>query len=461
MSSPAHDYAAVHADHFRAELHDLLRIPSISTLPERAPDVIHAAEWVAESMRRVGIEHVALMPTAGHPVVYGDWLHAGPGAPTVLIYGHYDVQPADIEDGWTHPPFKPIERDGRIFARGAVDDKGQVFIHIKAIESIMQTRGSLPANVKFVIEGEEEIGSPNLPAFVRQHKDLLRADVCLISDTGIISIDQPSIVYALRGLVGMDIIVRGPARDLHSGSYGGAVHNPIQALTEILAQLHNPDGSISVPGFYDDVLPLTDDERRTLKDTAMSSDQLIKETGVSRPWGEPDYEINERIGARPTLEINGIGGGFQGKGVKTVLPAQAMAKITCRLVAHQVPARIIQCITDYIQRLAPDSVTVEINPLPGDGAPVLVALDNPAIQTAVKAYEKVWGKKVVFQRGGGTLPIVPVLQHELNLPVVLMGFGLPGDGAHGPDESFNIQMFHRGIDTIIHFLQDIPTALTV
>lgn len=461
MTSQAHDYASTHADRFRAELHNLLRIPSISTLPERAPDVIRAAQWVADALRRVGIEHVVLMPTAGHPVVYGDWLHAGPTAPTLLIYGHYDVQPADIEDGWAHPPFEPIERDGRIYARGAVDDKGQVFIHIKAIESIMQTRGSLPVNIKFFIEGEEEIGSPNLPAFVRQHKDLLQADICLISDTGILSIDQPSIVYALRGLVGMDVIVHGPARDLHSGSYGGAVHNPIQALTEILAQLHAADGRVNVPGFYDDVLVLSPGERAALKHTAMSPDRLIEETGVLRPWGEPDYEINERIGARPTLEINGIGGGFQGEGVKTVLPAQAMAKITCRLVAHQNPARIIQCVTDHIKHLTPDTVTVEVRPLPGDGAPVLVPLDNPAIQTAVSAYEKVWGKKIVFQRGGGTLPILPHLQHHLNLPVVLMGFGLPGDGAHGPNESFNIQMFHRGIETIIHYLQDIPAAMTV
>ncbi|MBC7871667.1 MAG: dipeptidase, partial [Chitinophagaceae bacterium] len=352
MTTP-HEYAKSHAQDFRAQLHDLLRIPSVSTLPQRTDDVRRTAEWLAADMRRVGIQNVEVMPTGGHPVVYGDWLGAGDSAQTVLIYGHYDVQPAEKSDGWIDDPFDPVERDGKIYARGASDDKGQAFIHVKAVESLLQTEGKLPVNVKFVIEGEEEIGSPNLVSFIIENRDKLKADVCVISDSGMLSPEQPSIVYALRGLTAMEIIVQGPNIDLHSGAYGGAVHNPVQALAEIVAKLHNEDGSIAVPGFYDDVLALSTEERAELKKTNWSDEEWQHITGVNRPWGEANFNIRERIGARPTLELNGIAGGFYGDGIKTVLPARALAKVTCRLVANQKPQRIFELVRDYVAQIAP------------------------------------------------------------------------------------------------------------
>lgn len=456
----AFEYANSNANTFRSQLHDLLRIPSVSTDPSRNDDVQQAAEWIAQNMRDAGIENVEIMPTGGHPVVYGDWLHAT-DAPTVLVYGHYDVQPAVKEDGWQSEPFTPEERDGFIYARGASDDKGQMFIHIKAVESLLETDGKLPVNIKFLLEGEEEIGSPNLPGFVEQNKDKLTADVCIISDTGMQSPDTPSIYYSLRGLVALEVHVQGPSTDLHSGGYGGAVHNPIQALTEILSALHNEDGSVAVPGFYDEVVALGQHERDELKKSAVSADVFQRVTGVPQIWGEPDYAINERIGARPTLEINGIGGGFQGDGVKTVLPAKAFAKITCRLVADQAPETIFERIRDYITQITPPTVNVEVTlSKTGMGHPVLVDIETPAMQAAIKAYEKGWGAKPIFLRGGGSIPIVADFRQILSVPVLLMGFGLNDDGAHGPNEHFNIEMFHKGIDTTIHFLNEISSALS-
>jgi acetylornithine deacetylase/succinyl-diaminopimelate desuccinylase-like protein len=452
--STAHDYARTHAEDFRRQLHDLLRIPSVSTLPERAGAVQEAAGWLAENMRRAGIQNVEILPTGGHPVVYGDWLQAGDDAPTVLIYGHYDVQPAEQSDGWDQDPFEPVERDGRIYARGASDDKGQLFTHVKAAEAYLQTAGRLPVNVKYMFEGEEEIGSPNLAAILRDQRDRFQADICVISDGAILTEDQPSIVYALRGLTAMEVVVQGPSSDLHSGIFGGAVHNPAQALAHILARLHNDDGSIAVPGFYDDVRPLGDDERAELKKTDFSEEEWRQMTGVIQPWGEAEYTIRERIGARPTLEINGIYCGFQGAGVKTVLPARAAAKITCRLVADQKPGRIYELIRDYIQQIAPPTVRVEVRQEKGSGDPALIETDTPAMQAAIAAYEKGWGKAPVFMREGGTLPIVADFQRELNAPVILMGFGLNTDGPHGPNEHFTISMFHKGIDTAIHFLEE-------
>ncbi|GAB4312480.1 MAG: dipeptidase [Phototrophicales bacterium] len=453
MSQP-HEYARENADQFRQQLHDLLRIPSVSTDPARAGAVQEAAEWLADNMRRAGIENVKVYPTAGHPIVYGDWLHAE-GAPTVLIYGHYDVQPADKADGWIDDPFNPIERDGKIYARGASDDKGQMFIHVKAVESILKTVGKLPVNVKYCIEGEEEVGSPNLPKFLKEHQDLLKADVCVISDSGILSKNQPSIVYALRGILALEVEVRGPAIDLHSGMYGGAVHNPVQALAEIIAQLHDQDGHVTVPGFYDDVLELTPEERAELKKTDYSEEEWIKMSGAPRAWGEPEFTIRERIGARPTLEINGMAGGFYGDGIKTVLPARAIAKITCRLVANQDPQHIFEAIRNYVMRITPPSVVAEVRQLKGSGHPVQVDIDTPAMQAAVRAYEKGWGKAPVFMREGGSIPIVADFQQTLKVPVVLMGYGLNTDGAHGPNEHFVIDMFHKGIDTAIHFLYEV------
>lgn len=453
MTSPF-DYAREHAGDFRAQLHDFLRIPSVSTLPERADAVKAAADWLAANMRAAGIQNVEILPTDGHPAVYGDWLDAGDDKPTVLVYGHYDVQPAEKGDGWTSDPFEPEERDGKLYARGASDDKGQMFAHVKAAESLLKTDGALPVNVKFLFEGEEEIGSPHLGDLLRTYRDRLSADVCVISDSGILSEDQPSIVYALRGLVALEIIVQGPGTDLHSGMFGGAVHNPVQALATILGKLHNDDGSVAVPGFYDDVLALTEDERAELAKTDFSDDQWNAMTGAPRPWGDPNFTIRERIGARPTLEINGMAGGFYGEGVKTVLPARALAKITCRLVADQKPEQVFACIRDYVGQIAPPTVRVEVRKLKGSGEPALVDIHTPAMQAAVRAYEKGWGRAPVFMREGGSIPIVVDFQKELGAPVVLMGFGLNTDGAHGPDEHFIVSMFHKGIDTIIHYLHE-------
>lgn len=454
MSQP-HDYARENADQFRQQLHDLLRIPSVSTDPERAGAVKEAAEWLADNMRRAGVENVQVFPVdGGHPVVYGDWLHAE-GAPTILIYGHYDVQPAEKSDGWTDEPFNPVERDGKIFARGSSDDKGQMFIHVKAVESILKTVGKLPVNVKYCIEGEEEVGSPNLPKFLKAQQEMLAADVCVISDSGILSKNQPSIVYALRGIMAAEIEVRGPAIDLHSGMYGGAVHNPVQALTEIVSKLHNEDGYITVPGFYDDVRDLTEEERAELKKTDYTEEEWTKMSGAPRAWGESAFTIRERIGARPTLEINGIAGGFYGDGIKTVLPARAIAKITCRLVADQDPQRIFNVIRDYVAKIAPPTITAEVRQLKGTGHPVQVDINTPAMQAAIAAYEKGWGKAPIFMREGGSIPIVADFRQILGTPVVLMGYGLNTDGAHGPNEHFVIDMFHKGIDTAIYFLYEI------
>jgi acetylornithine deacetylase/succinyl-diaminopimelate desuccinylase-like protein len=449
----AHDYARTHAERFCQQLFDLLRIPSISTDPERKGDIQRAAEWLADDLRRIGFERVEIKPTAGHPVVYAEWLGAGKGAPTVLVYGHYDVQPAETEAGWTSDPFEPVERGGKIYARGAADDKGQVFAQVKAAEALLAAGGA-PVNLKFLIEGEEEIGSPHLGAFVSANRDLLKADVCVISDTSILAIDRPSICYALRGLAYMEVEVFGPKQDLHSGGFGGIVHNPAQALAEIIAQLHHPDGSVAVPGFYDDVLPLSDEERAELAKSAAPEDYWREMTGVPAFWGEAAYALHERIGARPTLEVNGMVSGFYGEGSKTVLPARALAKISCRLVANQQPRRVFELVRDHIARITPPTVRSEVR-LIAEAHPARTDLNNPAMQAAMAAYEKGWGKRPLFERGGGTLPVMADIQRELNMPVVLMGFGLRSDGAHGPNEHFHVEMFHKGINTALYFFEEL------
>ena len=446
-----HEYARTHAPRFLDQLKDLLRIPSVSTLPERASDVRHAAEWVANDLRRIGLQAVEIISTPGHPVVYGEWLGAGPDAPTVLIYGHYDVQPAALEDGWTSDPFEPVERDGRLVARGASDDKGQMFAQVKAAEALLAAGGA-PVNLKLLIEGEEEIGTPHLGAVLAAQRERLRADVCVISDTGMHTPQQPAIVYGLRGMAYMEIEVWGPKQDLHSGGYGGIIYNPAQALAEIVAALHDAEGRVTVPGFYEDVLPLADDERAELARSAPPEGQWAQEAGVTRFWGEAGYALHERIGARPTLEVNGLAGGFAGAGAKTVLPARALAKISCRLVANQTPERVYHQVREYVARLTPPAVRSDVR-LIAQAYPALTRLDSPAVEAACLAYEQGWGQRPVFERGGGTLPIVADLQRELELPVVLMGFGLRSDGAHGPDESYSIEMFYRGIQTAIYFAE--------
>ncbi len=450
------DYANNNKNTFRQQLHELLKIPSISTDPQHKSAMDDATEWLVTEMKRVGLENVEIMPTAGHPSIYGDWLHAGDSAPTILVYGHYDVQPAVIEDGWTNDPFEPIERDGKIYARGASDDKGQAYIHIKVVESILQAEGKLPVNIKFLIEGEEEIGSPNLPALIKDHAQKLSADVCLISDTGMNDINQPLIVNGLRGLLALELEVHGPKNDMHSGATGGAVHNPLQALAEIIAKLHDDSGRVTVNGFYDDVYTLTDADRKEMAMTDVTPKEWKEHTGIPAVWGEPEYSIRERIGARPTLEINGLIGGFIGEGTKTVMPAKAMAKITCRLVPNQEPEKILTQIKDYVAEITPNTVKSEIRQVSGIGYPILIKTDSSAMQAAIRAYEKGWGATPIFIRGGGTLPILPDFQRELNdLPIILMGYGLTTDGAHGPDESLTIEMFHRGITTAIHFLYEV------
>ncbi len=450
----AHEYAAANASRFLDQLKDLLRIPSVSTDPDRKADMQRAAEWLADDLRRIGMPRVEIMPTAGHPVVYAEWLGAGETAPTILVYGHYDVQPAEIEAGWTSDPFEPIERDGFVYARGSSDDKGQVFAHVKAAEALLANGGQPPVNLKLLIEGEEEIGSPNLSSFVDKHREMLKADVCVISDGGMASMDQPSIVYALRGLVGMELEVWGPAQDLHSGQYGGTVHNPVQALAEIVAALHNPDGSVSVPGFYNDVLSLSDEERAELDKTPFLEADWRRATGAPQPWGEAQFKLHERVGARPTLEINGMAGGFYGVGFKTVLPGKALAKISCRLVANQNPHHIYELIRDYVKLITPPTVRSELRLLQA-GEAAFVDRHTPAMQAAITADEPGWGQPPVFAREGGSIPSVADFNHKLKLPVILMGFGLNDGGAHGPNEHFSVQLFQRGIQTAIFFYEAI------
>ena len=452
----AHEYAQANADRFRELYKELVRIPSISTLPDHAPDVQHAAGWLAHQMREAGFHsaEVIKMPEGRHPLVLGEWNGAGKDAPTVLIYCHYDVQPAVVEDGWVTPPFEPIEKDGRIYARGTTDSKLHVSAQLRACESLLQTGGS-PVNLKLILEGEEESGSENINAFVEKHGDRLRADVCVISDGTILDESQPSLVYALRGIAAMELHVEGPSQDLHSGHFGGSVHNPLQALAEIIAKLHDDNGTVTVPGFYDDVLPEDPDERAELVQANMWTEREWNNVArAPQPWGERDYNIHERVGLRPTLEINGLTGGFTGPGFKTVLPQKAMAKISCRLVAKQNPTRIYELIRDYIAQITPPTVKATLIQLePGAEAAVL-GRHTRAMEAAAEAYTKGWGTRPIFERAGGSIPITYTFQKVAD-EVVIMGFGYKTGQAHGPNENAYVHSLHRGIDTAIHFLQAI------
>lgn len=438
------------------ELISWLRIPSISTISAHKADMVAAAQWLVENMRQSGFEHVELIETTGHPLVYGDWLHAGADKPTVLIYGHYDVQPVDPLALWTTPPFEPTVRPGPhgddLYARGAADDKGQTFLHIKAVEALLQCTSALPVNVKLLVEGEEEAGSHAIAEYVPAHTDKLAADLCLISDTGILAPDQPVITYGLRGGWTCEITVTGPAQDLHSGMYGGATHNPNQALCELLAALHDSAGRVTVPGFYDRVQELSAAERALLAQVPYDEAKLLADNGAPAAYGEPEYTVVERIGARPTLEINGMWGGFITEGFKTVIPSQAHAKISCRLVPNQDPLEIGQLVTAHLQRLAPPTIKVEVRGR--SGSPAYVApIDARAIQLAAAAYAEVFGVAPVYKREGGGIPIVTKFQAALGVPIVLMGFGLPDDNLHAPNEKFHLPNFYKGIRTSIAFLQ--------
>ena len=440
-----------------AELSEWLRIPSVSTQSQHKEDVKRAADWLARKMTAIGLQNVEVIRAGGHPIVYGDWLHAGAAAPTVLIYGHYDVQPVDPLELWHSPPFEPSVRGEDLFARGASDDKGQLFAHVAAVEALLSTYGELPVNVKFLVEGEEEVGSRALTAYLPSETEKLAADVCLISDTHILAPDLPLIIYGLRGMWAGEIIVRGPSQDLHSGMFGGAVHNPNQALCALLAQLHDSAGRITVPGFYDDVQALSAKERTALAQVPYDEEKLIQESGVPAAWGEDGFTVTERIGARPTLEINGIWGGFIGDGFKTVIPAEAHAKVSCRLVPDQQSSAIGPLIEQFLRHIAPPTVEVTVNTLQHAPATV-VPLDVPEMKSAARAYARVFGAEPVFSREGGTIPIATVVQEALGIPILFMGFGLPDDNLHAPNEKLHLPNFYRGIRVGIALMEELISS---
>jgi acetylornithine deacetylase/succinyl-diaminopimelate desuccinylase-like protein len=437
------DFINVNRDRYLEELKALLAIPSISALPEHAGDVRRCADWCADEMRRIGLHHVRLIDTPGNPVVYGDWLEAA-GAPTILFYGHYDVQPVDPLELWESPPFEATIRDGEIYARGSADDKGQVFMHFKAVEAHLKQNGRLPVNIKFILEGEEEVGSVNLDEFIRSHKGELGADVVVISDSGMFARGVPSICYGLRGLVYFQLDLRGSNTDLHSGSFGGAVANPAMVLAQVLAQMKDRGGRIKIPGFYDDVLPLQEEERKAWASLPFNEKQYKKDFGIPKLFGETGYTTLERTWARPTFEVNGLLSGFTGEGAKTVLPAVAMAKVSMRLVPNQSPDTVARLFEDYVKKVTPKTVELKVTRMHG-GKPWMTSYDNPFVQAAAHAIEKGFGQKPVFTREGGSIPVVSTFQEELGLPSVLFGVGLPDENAHAPNEKLDVANFHGGI----------------
>lgn len=445
------EYIKKNEQRFLDELFELLRIPSVSADSKFEKDVARAADFIKSKLEAAGADKVEVCKTKGHPIVYGEKI-IDPKLPTVIVYGHYDVQPADPLNLWDNPPFEPIIKNGKIFARGACDDKGQVYMHIKAFESMMQNN-SLPCNVRFMIEGEEEVGSSNLGTWVKENKNRLNGDVILISDTSIIANDIPSIEVGLRGLSYVQVEVSGPNRDLHSGVYGGAVGNPIQALCEMIASMKDKDDHISIPGFYDDVLELSKSEREELNKTPFDLDEFKKDLGVDDVRGEKGFTTLERTGIRPTLELNGIWGGYTGEGSKTVLPAKAFAKISMRLVPNQSSEKITKIFQDHFEKIAPSSVKVKVMPHHG-GEPVVTPTDSVAFKAASKAMEETFGKKPIPTRGGGSIPIVALFEKELGLKSVLMGFGLDSDLIHSPNENYGVFNFMKGIETIPLFFRN-------
>lgn len=444
------DYIASNKDRFLAELFEWLRIPSISADSRHRDDVRKAAEFLKEKLRAAGIEKVEICETKGHPIVYAEKIK-DPSLPTVLVYGHYDVQPADPLELWSSPPFEPVIKNDNIYARGACDDKGQVYMHVKAFETMMQ-KNLLPCNVKFMVEGEEEVGSDNLGRFVKENKEKLKADIILISDTALISLDHPSITTGLRGLSYMEVEVVGPNRDLHSGVYGGAVANPVNVLCNMIASLHDEDGRVVIPGFYDRVKALSDDERKAINKAPFNLEEYKRDLGIEAVAGEKGYTTVERTGIRPTLDVNGIWGGYTGEGAKTVLPSRAHAKISMRLVPDQVSAEITELFTKHFKRIAPPTVKVKVTAHHG-GEPAVTPTDSIAFKAASKAFQQVWGKAPIPTRDGGSIPIVALFKKELGLDTVLMGFGLDSDAIHSPNEHYGVRNFMLGIETIAAFYQ--------
>ena len=442
------DYQEKNKDRFLEELLELLRIPSISAKTENKQDLIKCAEAVKQRLLDAGADKVEIYPTEGHPVVVGEKI-IDPSKPTVLVYGHYDVQPADPLELWNSGPLEPVIKDGKIFARGSCDDKGQFYMHVKAFETMMQTN-TMETNIKFIIEGEEEVGSPNLGKFVAQNKELLKADVVLISDTAMISLENPSIDIGVRGLSYIEVEVTGPNRDLHSGVYGGAVANPITILAKMIATCHDENNHVTIPGFYDDVVVSTDEERKLMAAAPYNEEEYKKDLGVKELWGEKGFVTNERTGIRPTIELNGIWGGYQGEGAKTVLPSKATAKISARLVPNQSSEKITKKLLDYFKSIAPASVTVNAFEHHG-GEPYMTPIDSTAYKSAAKAMETTFGKKPIPVRGGGSIPICSLFEKELGIKVVFLGFGLDSDNLHSPNEKFDLANFYKGIETIPYF----------
>jgi acetylornithine deacetylase/succinyl-diaminopimelate desuccinylase-like protein len=446
-------YAEENRSRFLDELKEFLTIPSISTDPNQKSEMVQAAEWVAKQLEVLGMSELKIFPTAGHPVVFGELNADLQEAPTILIYGHYDVQPAEPLDLWESGAFEPEQRGENLYARGASDMKGQVMASIKALESIIHS-GSLPVNIKFLIEGEEEIGSPNLDEFIKDHQELLRSDFALNPDTGMIGPDSPTITYALRGLAYFEVRVFGPDHDLHSGLYGGVVLNPAQALCELIAGMHDKNGTVTLPGFYEDVRPLDDEERAQLARLQLDEEFFLKQTGASALWGEKNYSPVERIGARPTLEVNGLYSGFTGEGSKTVLPAWAMAKISTRLVPDQDPEEVHQQLIRHLEENAPDSIRFEIDYLVGSPA-AMSDRDSVGVVAMQNAMQQVWQKAPLFRREGGSVPVVVMFKDLLGIETVNCGFSLPDDNAHSPNEKLHLPTWERGINTLIHFFYNL------
>lgn len=442
------EYQQQHKEKFLEELLELLRIPSVSARSEHKDDMIQCAELVKKRLQEAGATTVEIYPTPGHPVVYGEKI-IDPSKPTVLVYGHYDVQPADPIELWHSGPFEPVIKDGKIFARGACDDKGQFYMHIKALEIMTQTN-SQPVNLKFLIEGEEEIGSRNLEDFLASHKDLLKADVVLISDTSMISLDTPSIDTGVRGLTYIEVEVTGPNRDLHSGVYGGAVANPITILAQMIASMHDENNHITIPGFYNDVLEVPAEERAALAKAPYNEAEYMQDLGVKALWGEKGFSTNERTGIRPTLEVNGIWGGYTGEGAKTVLPSKAFAKISCRLVPNQKSEVITELVLNHLNKIAPAYIEVKATPHHG-GNPYLTPVDSKEYKAAEKAIEATFGKTPVPLRGGGSIPITALFESILDCKTVFLGFGLDSDNLHSPNEKFDLANYYKGIETIPYF----------
>jgi acetylornithine deacetylase/succinyl-diaminopimelate desuccinylase-like protein len=447
------EYAGQNRERFLADLKEIVAIPSVSMQDEHKDDMVRAAEWLAARLTKLGMVKVQILPTAKHPVVFGEWMKAGEDAPIVLIYGHYDVQPVDPLDLWKTKPYDAVQQGDLLFGRGTSDMKGQAIATIAAVEAVMQTSG-LPVNVKWLFEGEEEMGSVSMEAFLPQHKDLFAADFCLNPDAGMIASDKPTITYGLRGLAYFDVFVWGPEHDLHSGLYGGTVHNPAQALIELIAGMHDENGSITLPGFYDPVRPVSEEEHAEMAKLPENEAFYLQQTGVPELWGEPNYLPIERVGARPTLEVNGFLSGYTGEGSKTVLPAKAKAKISCRLVPDQEPREVHRQLVAYMETHAPKTIKWEVKLL-NAGPTAITDRNLPAVKSMAQAMEMVWGVRPLFRREGGSIPVVAMLQNNIGAESILFGSSLPEDNVHAPNERLHLPTWYKTIDAVIHFFYNL------